>query len=165
MIYEASSAYVYHLALRMNENPEDAKEVAQEVFLKIYGSLGRFNYRSSFKTWVYRITINTAINHYRRRLKEQKIRGEWHWVQKRDSHGIFSDEVSWNDKSRIRDAVLRGLSPEQRACILLREMEGLNYQEISEVLSIKLNTVRTRIKRAREKILEAMRKEGIDDEM
>ncbi|PIQ88210.1 MAG: hypothetical protein COV73_00005, partial [Candidatus Omnitrophica bacterium CG11_big_fil_rev_8_21_14_0_20_43_6] len=73
-IYKATSSFVYNVALRITWNNANAEEVTQDVFMKIYRNLKSFGFRSAFKTWVYRITVNTAINHYRKSFKEEKNR-------------------------------------------------------------------------------------------
>ena len=69
-VYKAASGFVYNVALRVVRNNADAEEVTQDVFMKIYRNLKNFQFRSAFKTWVYRITVNTAINYYRKSKKE-----------------------------------------------------------------------------------------------
>ena len=74
VVYRASSGYVYSLALRITGNVEDAQEVTQDVFMKIHDSLQRFEFKSSFKTWIYRIAVNTALNKAKSRGREQSRR-------------------------------------------------------------------------------------------
>lgn len=64
-VYKSAGNYVYNLALRITRNSADAEEVTQDVFMKIFHHLKNFQFRSTFKTWVYRIAVNTAINRYR----------------------------------------------------------------------------------------------------
>jgi len=71
-IYDAISGFVYNIAYKMTYSREDAQEITQDVFLKIYKNLKRFRFQSSFTTWVYRIAVNIAINFSKRRAKEQE---------------------------------------------------------------------------------------------
>jgi len=72
-IYKATSGFVYNVALRITQKPADAEDITQEVFVKIYKSLKDFEFKSSFKTWVYRITVNAALNHVRASKKDKDV--------------------------------------------------------------------------------------------
>lgn len=150
-IYKRTSIFVYNVALRITNNNEDADEVTQDVFIKMYKNLGGFNFLSSFKTWIYRITANTAINYKKAVEKHVNRKVDY------DStfHSVFTKEAVRNniDKKEQISVLLNALNPDQRACVVLREIEGLNYKEIANALRININTVRTRLKRAREKLL------------
>lgn len=159
-IYERASAYVYTLAYRVTNKKPDAEEVTQDVFLKIHRNLGFFKFESSFKTWLYRITVNTALNHVKKRGR----------VTAREVEEVFEDsatatQAEARDRLEAEDAagklkvLLDQLNPDQRACIVLREIEGLDYQEISRSLGININTVRSRLKRAREALMLLGRRE------
>ena len=160
-IYRATSGFVYTLAFRITNNAADAQEVTQDVFLKIYKNLKKFQFRSSFKTWVYRIAVNTAINSYRRTVKELKRKVEYdeavHVVPAPDRTDASIDA---QDNRESVQHLLRLLNPDQRACLLLREIERLSYREIAGALKINLNTVRTRLKRAREALMAYNKKRG-----
>lgn len=151
-IYKAASGFVYNVVLRIAQNPDDALETTQEAFIRIFKSLGEFKFKSSFKTWVYRIAVNTALNarkktaHFRSRHTELD-----------ENLAVGDDPVKSNiDRASDEETVnrlLRALNPDQRACIVLREMQGLDYAEIARTLDININTVRSRLKRAREALL------------
>jgi RNA polymerase sigma-70 factor (ECF subfamily) len=152
-IYKCSAGFVYSVSFRLLSNKEDAEEVTQEVFMNIYRSLKDFRFDSSFKTWVYRISVNTAINY------SKKISKHRHDSLNR------KETLEWTSGEDIRQKIdasaqeaeamnlLKNLPQDQKTCLVLRSMEGLSYQEIADVLSIPINTVRTRIKRARETML------------
>ncbi len=157
---------VFNVSLRVVRHREDAEEVAQEVFLTIYRKLKDFQWRSSFKTWVYRVTINTAIN-YAKRVAGMKNRSVEY------NEAVHAGESSPSDVQQsaekeyaqgVVDRLLGELSEEQRACIVLRNMEGLKYEEIAGVLGIDINAVRSRLKRARVKLL-SVRDEVMANEM
>ena len=158
-IYKASSGFVYNIALRVTNNRDDADEVTQDVFVKIFNSLKDFGFRSSFKTWIYRIAANTAIN----RAKSASRRGRGtveydpaiHDVQAPDAAHVSPDSEEAKAKvARLLDA----LDPDQRAVLVLREIEELDYRAIADTLKININTVRSRLKRAREKLIALARK-------
>ena len=153
-IYRKTSAFVYNVASRITNNSADADEVTQDVFMKVYRKLGEFNFLSSFKTWVYRITVNTAINY--------KKAVEKHITQRSDYdstlRGVSTKEeargnIDKQDKKKQVSVLLDILNPDQRACIVLREIQELNYKEIADILRVNINTVRTRLKRARQRLV------------
>ena len=159
-IYKKTSVFVYNVALRITNNSQDAAEVTQDVFMKIYRNLGRFNFLSSFKTWIYRITVNAAINYKKSAARHVKQRVDYESAVKSVViRKTARDKIDREYRKERVSVLLSELNPEQRACIALREIEGLDYGEIADVLKININTVRSRLKRAREKLL-AFAKKG-----
>jgi RNA polymerase sigma-70 factor (ECF subfamily) len=153
-IYRSASGFVYSVALRVTGNRSDADEVTQDVFVKVHHSLRDFGFRSSLKTWIYRIAVNTAINHHKRlaRHSDRRVDLETEMLPGQGREKI--DEMSDKEEAERKVSVLLGsLDADQRACLVLREIEGLDYKEIARTLSINLNTVRSRLKRAREKLI------------
>jgi len=154
-IYKETSGFVYNVAFRIVNNKQDTEEVVQDVFLNIYRNLKSFRFQSSFKTWVYRITVNCAINHVKKMARENNRVKEYgnNLIQAgKISQGLEIEKVN-EGQEEIISSFLKILDVNQRACIVLRNIEGLSYQEISDTLKININTVRTRLKRAREKLL------------
>lgn len=161
VIYRAASGFVYNVAYRIVHSREDAEEVTQEVFLNIYRNLKYFRLESSFKTWAYRIATNCAINHFKGAAREKTRREEyykssdpWQAVNESRKNGMACDEAI--------NLLLKAINPDQRACVVLRNVEGLSYRQIADTLKISINTVRSRLKRAREKML-AMKREVTGD--
>jgi RNA polymerase sigma-70 factor (ECF subfamily) len=149
-IYRATSSFVYNVAFRITRNSADAEEATQDVFMKIYRNLKGFGFRSAFKTWVYRITVNTAINHYRKSSKEEKGRVDYdNVIESLPDNRPATEGIVQSDNQARLNALLERLSPEHKSCLILREIEGLSYQEIAGALNIPVNTVRSRLKRAR----------------
>lgn len=164
-VYRAYAPFVYNVALRMVEAREDAEEITQEVFLIVHRKLASFMFRSSLKTWVYRITANCAINFLNKRNREGKGRVDL------DEALAFTPAAD-NTRGRMEKEdreyrvrmLLELLNPDERACVVLRNIEGLSYAEVARSLDLNINTVRTRLKRAREKMLKTG-KEVIADEL
>ena len=165
-IYQQAAGYVYTLVYRVVNTKHDAEEVTQDVFLKIHHNLGSFKFKSSFKTWLYRIAVNTALNHAKKRSR----------VTTREVEEVFEDpatvtqpdagkRLEAEEASQRLKVLLDQLNPDQRACILSREIEGMDYQEIATSLGININTVRSRLKRAREALMTFAQKEGASHEM
>jgi len=156
------------LALGMLRNREDALDVVQETFTKAFQSLDRFKGDASFYTWTYRIAVNLCIDHQRREAKMPIAT-----LEPRESGDRGSDPVTLlvdgaeegDPFQRTRDAeIARGLSaaiaeltPEHRAVILLREVDGLSYEEISRVLDCPKGTVMSRLHYARRQLQERLR--------
>ncbi|MEI8349294.1 MAG: RNA polymerase sigma factor [Candidatus Omnitrophota bacterium] len=150
-IYQATSGFVYAVALRVTNDREDAQEITQDVFIKIHKNLKWFQFRSSLKTWIYRIAVNTALTVAKRRAKE------------RSRMVVYDDALAntiaapENPAKEINqenlDVLLAPLNPQQRSCMVLRSIEGLSYKEIAGLLQININTVRTRLNRARRLLL------------
>jgi RNA polymerase sigma-70 factor, ECF subfamily len=159
-IYRAASGFVYSVALRVTNRRQEAQEVTQDVFIKIYHSLENFEFRSSFKTWAYRITVNTALNACKKISREERGRQDLDSVidtqiASVDTKKEILDKEAAGQARAELDVLLRSLNPDQRACIVLREIEGLSYEEIAASLKVNINTVRTRLKRARETLMRA----------
>lgn len=154
---------VVNLAARLLGEVEEARDVAQEVFLQVYKMLGRFEGRSSLKTWIYRIAVNQC--HNRRRF--------WH-RRRRDREGPLDerllapappagrhpaspfDEAVRAERARGVQAALLRLPFEHRSVLLLREVEGLTCAEVSAALGIPEGTVKSRLSRAREAMRRAL---------
>ncbi len=164
-IYKAHSDFVYNVAYRTVNNIDEAQEVTQEVFLVIYCKLKSFKFKSSLRTWIYRIAVNMAIDYARKKSREQEHTILCEDINKLTKAVDFVDEkIEREQKEKNISTLLEALSPNQRVCIILRSIEGLRYQEIAKSLNININTVRSRLKRAREKLI-ALRKEMVKNEM
>ena len=163
-VYKATSGFVYNVALRIAHNNLDAEEITQDVFMKIFRNLKKFGFRSAFKTWVYRITVNTALNHYRKSRRQESDRVDYESVSKSlESDCSTAQEVIRDDNEAGLKVLLDRLSPEYKICLILREIEGLSYEEIAATLKIPINTVRSRLKRAREALLDEAKRGLIKD--
>ena len=154
---------IVSVALGMVNNPEDALEIAQETFVKAFQNLGKFKGESSFYTWLYRIVVNRAID-FRRRERRHPTVG----LEDRASSGGLGegyDEVLKEERpndpyqqAQAREvgdrvtAAINELTPDHKAVILLREVEGLSYDEISRVMQCSKGTVMSRLHYARKKL-------------
>ena len=165
-IYRISASYVYTIAYRVTHSKEDAEEVTQDVFMGVYRNIGKFQSRSTFKTWVYRITMNIAINLINRRKRKTGRTITYDDAISAGENISAGEEMLYKeDDKKVIESMLRVLPPEQKACIVLKVMEGLKYKEIAEILKININTVRSRLKRARERLLTLRKREASGDEV
>ena len=156
---------IFRLLSRMIRDPAEIEDVAQEAFVKAYRALTNFRGESAFYTWLYRIAINTAKNH----LVSQGRRVPTTTTNDIEDAEGFEDatllrEVATPDSMlqsrQVAEAVNRAiekLPEEMRTAIVLRELEGLSYEEIAETMACPIGTVRSRIFRAREAIANELR--------
>ena len=150
---------VYNLALRLLDDPSDANDVVQEVFLKIFRNVGYFRGQSSLKTWIFRITINEARNQrrwfFRHRHREVGMETEQEDARSQaetlaDRGRSPFDYVFDREKHALIEDALARINPTFRAAVVLRDIADLSYEEIAEVLQVSLGTVKSRILRGRE---------------
>ncbi|HOY09470.1 MAG TPA: sigma-70 family RNA polymerase sigma factor [Candidatus Omnitrophota bacterium] len=158
-VFRTYADYVFSIALRAARNHEDAQEITQDVFVTVYHKLGGFKFESGFKTWIYRVTVNMTINYLK---KESKYRGNV--IEYDDARGSpcarpeAYRRVDQEQREFYINKLLDALTPEQRACVKLRNIDGFTYEEIARELGLDINAVRSRLKRAREKLI-SLRKE------
>jgi RNA polymerase sigma-70 factor, ECF subfamily len=149
-------ARVYRLAYRLTGNPHDAEDLTQDVFVRVFRSLHRFQ-PGTFEGWLHRITTNLFLDGARRR---QKIRfdglAEGSAERLPSAWPNPSEQLADADLDHDVAAALSALSPEFRAAVVLCDIEGLSYEDISEVLDIKIGTVRSRIHRGRAQLRAAL---------
>jgi RNA polymerase sigma-70 factor (ECF subfamily) len=141
---------------RIVENPDDAEVLTQEVFIKAYTSLASFQGESRFFSWIFRIAVNAALTHNKRKAVERKYMDQFKEVVNDPWQPVGGSrpddpEQHLQQKQFVRRflASLRDLPEEMRTSIILREFQDMNYREIAEVMDVPLNTVRSRLFRAR----------------
>ena len=166
-LVSACEKNAYNLALRMLGSREDAEDVVQEAFLKAYRSLSDFRLDSRFSVWLYRIVSNLCLDLLRRRgrrneqpLAVEDDEGEEKELELPDER---YEPAALLERSLTREAVRRGLDalpPEHRQILLLRELEGLSYEEIGAALSLEPGTVKSRIFRARRRLCAFLTEDG-----
>jgi RNA polymerase sigma-70 factor (ECF subfamily) len=160
---------IYNVILKMCANPDDAAELTQDTFVKIIENIGGFERRSGFYTWAFRIAVNLTLNYCQRSAK--------HGFSSLDAD---SDEHSRQARTHLKDFLSDNSSPDpalaaqnkevgeivvetlmkldgaQRTVIVLRDIEGMNYAEIANVLGVQLGTVKSRLSRARNNLRELL---------
>ncbi len=161
------------LAQRVLKDDEKARDAVQEAFLKVYRSLDRFEGRSSFYTWLYRLVLNLCLDMRRRDRSDREVE----WTEER-AHpadpaeagpGASLEEGDGGpagalERAEIRErvaAAIEQLPDIQRETLILREVEGLSYQEIAEALDISKGTVMSRLHYARKKVAKILQDEGV----
>lgn len=158
---------VYNLALRMVKNPDDAADMTQEAFIKAYNSLSSFRGDSKFSVWLYRIVSNVCLDFLRSVSRRPTVSLSVENDEGEETELDIPDESQSPEelleRKLTRESVRRGLEalPEDyRQILLLREIQGLSYEEISTILSLELGTVKSRIFRARKKLCEFLLRDG-----
>lgn len=158
---------VYNLALRMVGSEEDAKDMAQEAFIRAYNSLDGFRGDSKFSVWLYRLTSNICIDFLRSRGRRQTLSLTYGDEEDGPEEYQIPDErfspETQLERRELREAVNRGLatlSPEYREILLLREVSGLSYEEIARALNLEDGTVKSRLFRARKNLCAFLTEDG-----
>ena len=153
------------LVSRYLSDSGDVEDVTQEAFIKAYRALERFRGDSAFYTWLYRIAANAAKNHLVAKGRRPRSDASIEDAEAFDEFGLNSDSGSpeaiamGDELVGVVDAAMHALPEELRAALTLRELEGLSYDDIAEVLGCPVGTVRSRIFRAREAIDERVREQ------
>jgi len=164
------SERAFRAAFRVVRDADQAEEVVQEAWIKVYRALRGFESRSSFYTWLYRIVVNLALD--RRRRGKGVIAVEWddqvaHQVDARSVQPLEQNPEVSSRRAEIRAIVGEGIQrlPDgQREVLLLREVEGLSYEEISDTMQISKGTVMSRLHYARKKMVAFLGERGIEPE-
>lgn len=158
-IYEQFESMVYNLALRMSGNAADADDISQETFLRAFRHLKRFKGKSSLKTWLFRIALNCSNTRLRRRGRRRARNiedGEAELERAADAGRSPEEAAVAADLSETFRAGLAALPVHYREAVLLRDFEDMNYEQIAEVLGVRLGTVRSRIARGRDLLRKRM---------
>jgi RNA polymerase sigma-70 factor (ECF subfamily) len=150
---------VYALAFRLLDDAAEASDVVQEVFLKVFRNIGSFRGQSTLKTWVYRITVNEAHNarrwFFRHRRREVELDNDpeenRNWKETIADASRSPFDVTYDREQHVMiEAALERINPIFREAVVLRDILDLSYEEIAEILSVSLGTVKSRILRGRE---------------
>jgi RNA polymerase sigma-70 factor (ECF subfamily) len=158
-LIERFQAPIYNLAYRLLNDPSDASDVLQEVFLKIFRNVGSFRGDSSLRTWVYRIAVNESHNRrrwlFRHRRGETGLEDNFEDSDVREKPLMDAGETPFDftmnrEAQVLLEEGLAAINPVFRAVLVLREVEDMGYEEIAEILEVSIGTVKSRIVRGRE---------------
>jgi RNA polymerase sigma-70 factor, ECF subfamily len=156
---------VFRVAARV-VGPDDAEDVSQDAFLRAFHRLAQYRGTASFRTWLLQITQNTALNAlaWTRRRPAEPV-GESPEVADRDPIRQPATDLERRERQERLELKLGGLRPEYRTLLVLRDLEGLSYGEIAEVLEMPLGSVKGRLHRARGELIELLRNNTYDWEL
>lgn len=157
ILVEKYQKKVFNIALRMLGNYDDASELAQEAFIKIYKSINSFKQESSFSTWIYRIATNVCLDELRRRKNrniayiDEEIQTEDGEIRRELMDNSMSPEAvaELNEMRQAVNNAIMSLSEEHRIVVVMRDIHGMSYEEISKITNCPEGTVKSRINRAR----------------
>ncbi|MBW1916368.1 MAG: RNA polymerase sigma factor [Deltaproteobacteria bacterium] len=148
---------VYNLCFRFIGDNQDADDLAQEVFIKVFKSLKKFRFQSSFLTWLYRITINTCKNRIKSRdfkYRKMNVSDNIEMIESKESPTISLEK---KEKTRLIQDAINLLPIKQREIIILKDIDGLSYDEVSKITGCKLGTLKSRLSRARLELKKKLR--------
>ncbi len=161
-LVERYSHRLFRLAYRIAENENDAEELVQETFLRAYRNLSRFEARANFGTWLYRICMNCSLD----QLRKRRPRGDFQELDNPEG-SLSADDLTNPSPSPERlllsaemrrqiEAAIGGLTPTERAAFTLRHHEGLNIEEISSILGLRISATKNTIFRGVQKLRRAL---------
>ncbi len=164
-LVERHRGIVFRVATRI-VGPDDAEDVSQDAFLRAFHRLGQYRGAATFRTWLLQITQNTALNTLTRaRRRPTEMVDESPEAADRDPVRQPVTELERREREHRLELKLRTLRPEYRSLLVLRDLEGLSYNEISEVLEMPLGSVKGRLHRARDELIELLRNNTYDWEL
>ena len=155
---------VYRVAARV-VGEEDAEDVTQDTFLRAFHRLGRYRGEGPFRAWLLQIAHNTALSVVSGRAKAAVPLARVEVARSEDAVRTPADQVESSERRRRLDIKVKGLSPNHRAVLVLRDIEGLSYDEISEVTGTPLGSVKARLHRARGELIDVLRRNTYDWEL
>jgi len=163
----ANQKNVYNLALKMTRNEDDALDLSQEAFVKAFKQLGNFRGDSRFSVWLYRLTYNLCIDFLRKKPKANIVSlnyedetGETAPLEIPDLRNLPEDNALRNEmRKNITDSI-NELPLKHREMVTMREVTGMSYEEIASTLNINVGTVKSRLARARLKLIEILKEKG-----
>jgi len=160
---------VLGLCLKLTGNRSDAEDLAQEVFLKSFRSLKGFRLEADFGTWLHRITVNMYLNYKKKNSKvtifyiDDPVKTDTGEINREilDESADPSQEIEEKEDRNVIKQALDSLSPEHKAVLVLREIEGYSYEEIAQITQSSLGTVKSRMNRARQALKEKILQTGM----
>ena len=151
---------VYNIAFRMTSNHEDALDLAQESFLRVYRALASYKGESAFSTWVFRIASNVCLDEMRKKKRQPRIALSTDSLMAGEE-GDYPIEIAASEGGNPEQQLLQGemrreiiqalnrVSDEHRLVLVLRDIEGYSYEEIADIVGVNVGTIKSRLNRAR----------------
>lgn len=161
-LYHENKTLVFNLALNYTQNTEDAEEITQDVFVKVYNSLENFNQKSSYKTWIYRITINRCLDFIQQKNSQKRyfMYGKKNLNKKEylnsstfEHPGIMLEK---KEDAKILFEVINTLNDNQKTAFLLAKLDGISNPEIAEIMQLSISSVESLIFRAKASLKEKL---------
>ncbi len=159
MLVNTYSKRIFNLAYQFGGSYQAAEDLTQDIFLKLYHNLSKYDYKKSFDGWILTLARNYLIDHYRKHKLEKQKRNEFQDYNL--SSGPGTEPESHLYRSEAQEVVwtgLKTLSPEVRMVLILRDIQGKKYDEIAEIMELPLGTVKSRVNRGRLQLAENIKK-------
>jgi len=163
-LYHEHKTLVYNMALHYLQNIEDAEEVTQDVFVKVYHSLTHFQQKSSYKTWIYRITINQCLDFTKKKNSRKRL---YLFGSKSENEREYLNTATFEHPGILMEnqetaaqlfAVINTLTENQKTAFLLSKLDGLSNPEIAEIMEMSISAVESLIFRAKGSLQEKLSK-------
>lgn len=148
---------IFNIIYRMCHDYEDARDLTQGVFVRVYEKLSSYNPKYKFFSWVYRIAINESLNHLNQKKTMNEIPENYHSQDNNPEESLEQLEMTEN----IRDSLAR-IEPKYRALIVLKHFQNCSYQQISKIMNLPEKTVKSRLYIARQQLGHALMQKGIN---
>ena len=160
---------IYNIAFRFAGNAEDAADMSQEVFLKMFRNINSFQFKSKLSTWIYRVATNTCLDQVKRKNRNNPAYSLDDGFEDGDG-SFFSNEIADDsptpdeviEQAEMKDVINQAISElpdDYRTVIILRDIQGLSYDEIAEIIECSVGTVKSRISRGRRNLREILSKD------
>jgi RNA polymerase sigma-70 factor (ECF subfamily) len=165
ILVEKYQKQVFNIAYRFVGNYEDANDIAQETFLKVYRSIKSFRKEASFKTWLYHITTNVCKDELRKKKKTKLVSldapvsgNDGQEFERQFESSVLSPEEKYaiKEEQKFVQKIINSLPEDYRIVLVFRELQELSYQEISDILNCSIGTVKSRLNRGRKQLKEKM---------
>lgn len=158
-LFEQYHKRVLHIAYRLSGNIQEAEDITQEVFIKVFKEINKFQAAASFYTWLYRITVNLCLDKKRKRQRREK----YHANSGLDSVNNNLDQQIWQDEiQQILQIALTQIKPKLRTVIVLKDIEGLSYGEVAQIVGCSEGTISSRLNRGRKRLKTILFQMGLD---
>ena len=158
MLVNTYSRRIFNLAYQFSGTREEAEDMTQEIFLKLYNALVKYDFAKNFDAWLLTLARNHLIDEYRRTKWEKKTRDDF------NEYGLSADAVTGPEETVLREESKRmvwegfnSLSNEIRMAVILRDIQGKKYDEIAEIMELPLGTVKSRVNRGRLQLAKILR--------
>ena len=150
---------IYNIAYRIAMDPQDAMDISQDSLIKIYNNIKYFEERSKFSTWIFRIVTNSAIDYVKKHRKVKLLSIEEGIAADKNSGTTVDEELEKSENVKKVHAALEKIDVNHRAVVILKDIYGFSYSEISKILVINEGTVKSRLNRARKALKKQLSKE------
>jgi len=166
MLIDTYSKRIFNLAYQFTGTYETAEDLTQEIFFKVHNSLDKYDFSRNFSSWILTLSRNYLIDHYRKTKLEKKKRTEYDERTLESNDGTDPErEILKKQNQRIVWDGLKSLSSDIRMAVILRDIQGKKYEEIAEIMSSPLGTIKSRVNRGRIQLAKTIKEKGEKNEL